>query len=205
MLTYQPTMFKKIKLYTHENVGSGKIYLPEEELHTTAYWLTLGTSESTAAGAVGEAEVGAESAKAGMAVAGPRGAGAPIGGMAAGELQAGLLGLSHVLVQVAPLFLMCDPHDLGVVAEVKSPHTGGPTVYLFDKYPGGVGLSERLYDLHDRLLRAAAEAIAGCACADGCPSCVGPRAEIGVAGKASALALARNAVARNATVGDRTA
>jgi DEAD/DEAH box helicase domain-containing protein len=100
---------------------------------------------------------------------------------------------------------MCDPHDLGVVAEVKSPHTGGPTVYLFDKYPGGVGLSERLYNLHDPLLLAAAETISGCACADGCPSCVGPRAEIGLSGKASALALARNAVAGNAVAGNTAA
>jgi DEAD/DEAH box helicase domain-containing protein len=89
---------------------------------------------------------------------------------------------------------MCDPRDLGVVAELKSPHTGAPTIYLFDKYPGGVGLSPRLYELHERLLAAAAEAIAGCACPEGCPSCVGPRAEVGPAGKASALAMAREAL-----------
>jgi DEAD/DEAH box helicase domain-containing protein len=89
---------------------------------------------------------------------------------------------------------MCDPHDLGVVAELKSPHTGAPTIYLFDRYPGGVGLSERLYELHDRLLSAGAETIAGCGCLEGCPSCVGPRAEVGPAGKASAQALARQAM-----------
>jgi DEAD/DEAH box helicase domain-containing protein len=162
MLTYQPTMFKKIKLYTHENVGSGRIHLPEEELHTTAYWLTLAAPATPADGGVGPAF----------------------------DPQAGLLGLSHVLAQVAPLFLMCDPHDLGAVAELKSPHTGAPTIYLFDKYPGGVGLSERLYELHPRLLRAAAETVARCACPEGCPSCVGPRAEVGAYGKASARLLA---------------
>jgi DEAD/DEAH box helicase domain-containing protein len=159
MLTYQPTMFKKIKLYTHENVGSGRIHLPEEELHTTAYWLTLPTPTADASGPAFDA-------------------------------QAGLLGLSHVLAQVAPLFLMCDPHDLGAVAELKSPHTGAPTIYLFDKYPGGVGLSERLYELHARLLRAAAETVARCSCPEGCPSCVGPRAEVGAYGKASARLMA---------------
>jgi DEAD/DEAH box helicase domain-containing protein len=166
MLTYQPTMFKKIKLYTHENVGSGRIFLPEEELHTTAYWLTL------------------------PAPAAPVAADGADGGAPAFDAQAGLLGLSHVLAQVAPLFLMCDPHDLGAVAELKSPHTGAPTIYLFDKYPGGVGLSERLYELHPRLLRAAAETVARCACPEGCPSCVGPRAEVGAHGKASARLMA---------------
>lgn len=205
MLTYQPTMFKKIKLYTHENVGSGKIHLPEEELHTTAYWLTVGPPASTMGDAPDDGAAGGDGAM-GRALASPAMAGSPpVGSMGTGELQSGLLGLSHVLVQVAPLFLMCDPHDLGVVAEVKSPHTGGPTVYLFDKYPGGVGLSERLYNLHDPLLLAAAETISGCACADGCPSCVGPRAEIGLSGKASALALARNAVAGNAVAGNTAA
>jgi DEAD/DEAH box helicase domain-containing protein len=186
MLTYQPTMFKKIKLYTHENVGSGRIHLPEEELHTSAYWLALEQlAHHRRRGERGEdaSDLFAGSATSAGQV-GPR----------CEDPQAGLLGLSHVLAQVAPLFLMCDPHDLGVVAELKSPHTGAPTIYLFDKYPGGVGLSERLYELHDRLLRAAAETIAGCGCPEGCPSCVGPRAEVGPAGKTSALALARQAM-----------
>jgi DEAD/DEAH box helicase domain-containing protein len=173
MLTYQPTMFKKIKLYTHENVGSGRIHLPEEELHTTAYWLTLPTEARGSA---------------------PRSDGT--GRLEAFDAQAGLLGLSHVLVQVAPLFLMCDPHDLGVVAELKSPHTNAPTIYLFDKYPGGVGLSERLYELHAQLLLAAAETIARCGCADGCPACVGPKAEVGLHGKLSAQMLAHLAAAQ---------
>jgi DEAD/DEAH box helicase domain-containing protein len=158
-------MFKKIKLYTHENVGSGRIHLPEEELHTTAYWLVLP-----------QPLLGA--------------------GRDVRDAQAGLLGLAQVLVQVAPLFLMCDPRDLGVVAELKSPHTSAPTIYLFDKYPGGVGLSPRLYDLHERLLAAAAETITRCGCAEGCPSCVGPRAEMGPAGKTSALAIALEALGK---------
>jgi DEAD/DEAH box helicase domain-containing protein len=168
LLTYQPTMFKKIKLYTHENVGSGRIHLPEEELHTTAYWLVLPQPAPADA--------------------------TDLAAHAARDMQAGLLGLSQVLVRVAPLFLMCDPRDLGMVAELKSPHTNAPTIYLYDKYPGGVGLSPRLYELHWRLLAAAADAIANCACPEGCPSCVGPRAELGPAGKASALALAREAL-----------
>jgi DEAD/DEAH box helicase domain-containing protein len=200
MLTYQPTMFKKIKLYTHENVGSGRISLPEEELHTTAYWLTLdglaapgSALEPASRGA--NAPVATENTPLLELEAAEGGAtgGAALTATPALDPQAGLLGISHVLAHVAPLFLMCDPHDLGVVPELKSPHTGQPTIYLFDKYPGGTGLSERLYELHDELLRAAAETIAGCGCPDGCPSCVGPRLELGTLGKASALALMRQA------------
>src|SRR5207253_2767339 len=99
--------------------------------------------------------------------------------------QEGLLGLANVLVGVAPLFLMCDPRDVGVVAEVKSPFNGLPSIYLYDNYPGGVGFSPRLFELHVQLLTAAYELIVACPCESGCPSCVGPAG--GGAGKAAAL------------------
>ena len=75
---------------------------------------------------------------------------------------------------IAPLYLMCDPRDLGTVVEVRSRQTGGPAITLYDRLPEGLGLSERLYDLHGDLLSAARELIEGCACHDGCPVCVGP-------------------------------
>jgi DEAD/DEAH box helicase domain-containing protein len=86
---------------------------------------------------------------------------------------------------------MCDPRDLGVVAHVRAPQTGGPTIFVYDVFPGGVGLSPRLFELHDRLLPAAADLIAGCACAVGCPSCIGAMVERDVDAKAAALSLAR--------------
>jgi len=106
-------------------------------------------------------------------------------------LQAGLQGLAYVLRHTASVFLMCDPRDLGVAVQVRSPQTGGPTIFVYDVFPGGVGLSPRLFDLHDQLLRSAAELISGCACASGCPSCIGAVIERDIDMKSSSLALAR--------------
>lgn len=88
--------------------------------------------------------------------------------------ESGLHGLAHVLVHLAPLFLMASPRDLGVSASVQAPGTRRPTIYLYDDVPGGVGFAERLYERHWELLHAAEELIAACPCGDGCPSCVGP-------------------------------
>ena len=107
------------------------------------------------------------------------------------KLQAGLQGLANVLRHTASVFLMCDPRDLGVAVQVRSPQTGGPTVFVYDVFPGGVGLSPRLFELHDRLLTAAADLISGCDCVSGCPSCVGAMVERDVDTKDAALRLAR--------------
>ena len=162
-VTYVPTIFKKIKFDTHENVGSGPIHLPQEEMHTTAYWLALDE------GAV--ASLGRE------------------------EAQSALNGLGNLLVNVAPLFLMCDPGDIRVVCQIRSPHTGRPTVFLYEFYPGGVGMSERLFRLRRDLLQRCLELVQACPCEDGCPSCVGPAAEVGESGKAAAREVLRRLLA----------
>ena len=141
-LTSLATMFKKIRFQTHENIGSGPIRLPEQTLHTTAYWTSLGDSAWT--------------------------------GLSRDEMEAGLQGMAHALRHIASLRLMCDPRDLGSVPEVRSPFTGKPTVTVYEVYPGGVGYAARLYQLHEELLRSAADLVADCPCAAGCPSCVGP-------------------------------
>ena len=82
--------------------------------------------------------------------------------------------MAHALRHVAALRLMCDPHDLGAVAEVRSTHTRRPTVTVYEAYPGGVGYARRLYELHDQLLASAADLVSDCPCAAGCPSCIGP-------------------------------
>jgi DEAD/DEAH box helicase domain-containing protein len=152
VVTYRPTIFKKLTLERHENVGWGPIHLPESTLHTTAYWLTL-----------------------------------PDLPIRQEEIQGLLIGLSNALEHVAALFLMCDPRDLGRAYEVHSPHTGRPTVYLYDTFPGGVGFAERLFRMHGEVLAAARDLIASCPCEFGCPSCVGPVLEVGSTGKARAL------------------
>ena len=103
------------------------------------------------------------------------------GGKAA--LQAGLVGLGNVLASMAPLYLMCDPRDLGVVPQVKNPFTGYSTVFLYESTPGGIGFSKKLYEMHTTILEAAAEVVKACPCESGCPSCVGPAMEVGVGGK----------------------
>ncbi len=151
------TVYKKLTMYTHENVGWGKIHLPEQELQTTSYWLSL-----------------ADDATPGW----PR-----------ERVEVALAGLGNLLHGLAPLFLMCDPHDLGLSVEVRSPHTERPTLYLFDMTPGGVGFSERLYRATDALLERAREHLAACDCDSGCPSCVGPAYAIGSDVKAAVAEL----------------
>ncbi|MCF6408175.1 DEAD/DEAH box helicase [Pseudalkalibacillus salsuginis] len=135
------TIFKKIKFGTHENIGSGPITLPEEELHTSASWISF--SENM------------------------------IEGLSEQELEEGLVGLSNVLRHVAPLFVMCDVSDLHVVPQVKASHSQLPTVFFYDRYPGGIGLSEYVYDHISEIMKEAELVIDRCPCEKGCPSCVG--------------------------------
>ncbi len=92
--------------------------------------------------------------------------------------RSALGGLGYVLRNLAPLFLMSDPRDIEVVADSLNPLTRAPTVVIYETVPAGVGFSEKLYELHHDLLRAARELIADCRCRDGCPACVGPPGEI---------------------------
>ncbi len=159
-VTFRPTIYKKLKLATHENVGFGPIRLPETTLHTTAAWWVFPGDRTAAIGP--------------------------------DELQGALLGVAHALENIAPLYLMSDPRDLGAVAEIKSPHTGDPTVTLFERVPGGVGQAERLFALGGDLFAAARSLVEGCGCTEGCPSCVGPVLEVGPKGKQHTLDLVRS-------------
>ncbi|MGE5702735.1 MAG: DEAD/DEAH box helicase [Clostridia bacterium] len=152
------TIFKKIKFETHENIGSGPIHLPEEELHTNAAWISF--SETILE------QLGHE------------------------DVERGLVGLAHVLQHTAPLLVMCDPADLHVIPQRKAVHSGQPTIFLYDRYPGGIGLSEQVYKEIDTILSQAEGLIASCPCASGCPSCIG-HTEPGV--KELALSLLRTA------------
>ena len=143
-ITSLASMFKKIRFHTQENIGSGPIHLPEQTLHTTGYWVTFEGDSLTGGRFLREA------------------------------LEAGLQGVAHSIRHVASLRLMCDPRDLGTVAEVRSITTRLPTVTVYEIYPGGVGYSQRMYELHRELMEQAAQLVRECPCAAGCPSCVGP-------------------------------
>ena len=153
--------FKKIRFYTLENVGAGNLFMPEQEMHTTAFWLHF------PADFLGR-----------------------LPHLTPSEKQHGLTGVANVLRTVAALLLMSDPRDLGVaIAEdiSKGAAVFEPDLYLFDKYPGGIGQSQPLFRLAQKLLSGALDVLKSCACEVGCPACVGPVGERGERGKYAAL------------------
>ena len=160
-VTALATIFKKIKLYTNENVGWGRIDIPEMNMHTQGTWFAL-----------------PDELVRGM---NPR----AVGGV--------LSGLANVLLNMAPLFLMSDKRDLGVAVEVRSSFDGKPTVYMYDSYPGGVGLAEKAFKILPEMLKASRELISSCQCEDGCPACVGPAGETGEGAKKLCLDILRSA------------
>jgi DEAD/DEAH box helicase domain-containing protein len=165
-VTTLPVMYKKIKFHTHENIGSGRIHLPEQEMHTTSYWMDFRPDTIEAAG-IAEADLGG-----------------------------GLKALANVLVNVVPIYIMCDPNDIRSVSMVRAPFNERSSIYIYDNYPGGVGFSQKIFRMHDTLLEIARELISGCGCESGCPSCVGPSLEVGETGKKNALKLADLALSK---------
>src|SRR4029077_6551660 len=99
------------------------------------------------------------------------------GGWRKDDLDVALLGVGRAIQAVAAVLLMVDPRDLGLVSQVRSPHHEAPTIYLYDSVPGGVGLSERLFERHADLVDGAVSLIEACGCEAGCPACTGPRLE----------------------------
>ena len=103
------------------------------------------------------------------------------------RMRSGLAGLGNVLGQLAPLFLMCDPGDLGIHIDPSPSTLGQPGIVIYDDVPAGIGFSQKLFELHDELMQRALELVQECDCKDGCPSCVGPGGENGMGGKAETL------------------
>jgi len=174
--------FKKIKFFTNETIGDGKLELPENEMHTTSYWITLERPllESLP--------------------------------FSISERQSGMFELLHALESVATLLLMCDRRDLGTAIGERPPVPGAendaivamrmedavssnareffePNLYLYDAYPGGIGFSEPLFRAHNLLLAKTRELILSCECEEGCPSCVGPAGDLAPRAKEAALAI----------------
>ena len=156
--------FKKVKFYTLENVGAGNLSMPEQEMHTTSFWLHF-----------------------------PAAFLAHFAGYTPTEKQNGLVGLGNALRAVGALLLMCDPRDLAVAFTEDATgglREWEPNLYLYDTYPGGMGGSEPLFRQHRRLVETARDLITACPCESGCPSCVGPVGEVGEKGKEVALQIA---------------
>ncbi len=155
MVSAMATIFKKIKFETHENIGSGPISLPEEELHTNAVWLSF------------EKEQFHESEE---------------------RLEQALISVANAIQSIAPLMVMCDPSDLHVVPQIKAVHNEQPTIFLYDRYPGGIGLSDKVYEQMNDVLSQTNQLIVNCSCEGGCPSCIGMEAQ-GEHAKSDALVL----------------
>jgi DEAD/DEAH box helicase domain-containing protein len=166
--------FKKIKFYTNENIGSGELDLPEQQMHTSSYWLTIPASVMGTLPYAGD------------------------------DRRDGVVGLAFAMRHVAQLLLMCDGHDIGLSVDggtldrASSSRTGGiggvpealatdPNVFIYDNYPGGIGFSRPLFEMHSLLLERTRDLISGCPCESGCPSCVGPEGNTGPFAKQVAL------------------
>ena len=236
-VTTQVTGYRRVKWYTHEQLGVDELELPPTTLETTGYWLVLAedtvetlrqqglwTNDPNQYGptwpTVRERVRARDDYRCRLC-------GSPEQGRAhdvhhkipfrsshsaeeANQLQnlltlcptchrrvetsihmrSGLAGLAYTLGNLAPFFVMCDARDLGVHSDPQSSLAEGkPAIILFDRVPAGIGLSEKLYELHNELVLRAYELVAKCECTDGCPSCVGPAGENGVGGKRETLAL----------------
>jgi DEAD/DEAH box helicase domain-containing protein len=155
--------FKKIKFYTNENVGSGELDLPEQQMHTTSYCLTI---PETVMGLLP---------------------------YAADDRRDGVVGLSFAMRQVAQLLLMCDRHDVGISidsddsSENPAPGVTKARIFVYDNYPGGIGFSAPLFRVHHELLDGTRKLISECPCESGCPGCVGPVGNTGPLAKTAAL------------------
>ena len=161
--------YKKIRYYSHENIGYGPVNLPDQELHTTALWWQV--AQSTLLGEFANRQ----------------------------QALDGFLGAAHALHIVATVAVMADARDLqkavgngdGAWFAISDDRGRGrvqgtddtpvellqsfvPTVYLYDNFPGGVGLSEPLWRRQGELLQRALQLVSDCDCQAGCPACVGP-------------------------------
>ncbi len=88
------------------------------------------------------------------------------------QLLGALHALEHGQIAVLPLIAMCDRWDIGGLSTNAHPQTGGPTIFIYDGHPGGVGITRRGYDQFGRLVDDARRLIGECQCRAGCPSCV---------------------------------
>ncbi len=161
--------YKKIRYYSHDNVGYGEIRLPDQELHTTAVWWQV--AEAALVEAFGSAPAAMD----------------------------GFLGAAYALHHLAALRLMAEPRDLGRAvgsgdgswflasdrqgrgqlrdqsgAVLGADRRFQPTLFLYDNYPGGIGLSAPLFDRRQTLVADALALVGACGCRFGCPACVGP-------------------------------
>lgn len=138
----QVVSFQRRRLPAQEILGTEALDLPVRTLRTAAVWWTVSAEVLEAAGVETDAVPGA------------------------------LHAAEHASIGLLPLLATCDRWDLGGVSTEVHVDTERATVFVYDAFPGGAGFAERGFHLAEQWLRATREAIARCACTDGCPGCV---------------------------------
>ncbi|HVL99933.1 MAG TPA: DEAD/DEAH box helicase [Egibacteraceae bacterium] len=138
----QVLAYERRRIFTNASLGVVDLDLPRLHLVTQGLWLTIPDGVLADAGVTAERVAGAAHAA------------------------------EHAAIGLLPLFAMCDRWDIGGVSTAWHPDTNEATVFIYDGYPGGAGITERGFRSDDAHLRATLAAVAACACADGCPSCV---------------------------------
>ena len=151
--------YKKIKFETHENVGYGEVHTPPNEMQTECCWFNFKDDLKEKLDSRGLV------------------------------LGSGLHALANLLSNVIPLYVMCDPRDFIVFPLIRDPHGKKSSIYIYDKYPGGIGIARRCFAIDTKLFQAAIEIVKGCHCGQGCPSCIGPSLELDHKGKETAIIL----------------
>jgi DEAD/DEAH box helicase domain-containing protein len=134
--------FKKKAQFTEEVIGEETLDLPPQHFPTVALWFDL---PAEVIDLLDEAQL---------------------------DLAGGLHAAEHATIGILPLFAMCDRNDIGGVSTPLHPDTGRAQVFIYDAYPGGVGIAEKGYELMPQLWQATLKAIVECPCQEGCPSCV---------------------------------
>ncbi|MFC5136044.1 MULTISPECIES: DEAD/DEAH box helicase [Haloferacaceae] len=164
-VTERVTGFLRRDAATGDSLGESALDLPETTLRTRALYFPVPEdveSEMRTIGAADDAD-GSDEADESDDAAVPGGEYAFNGGIHAAE---------HGIISLFPFHLLCDRGDIGGISTPYHPHVEGPAVFVYDGYPGGVGLARRGHARIEELMERTARLIDGCGCADGCPSCV---------------------------------
>ncbi|MFB9377548.1 DEAD/DEAH box helicase [Kineococcus gynurae] len=142
-VTSQVTGFLRRRVGSGEVLGRFPLDLPERRLRTRAVWWTL-----------------------------PDGVAESVLDGDPGRVPGALHAAEHAAIGLLPLLATCDRWDLGGLSTARHPDTGRPTVFVHDSVPGGAGYADRGHQLLEHWLRATRDAVRGCPCESGCPSCV---------------------------------
>ncbi|HLJ59535.1 MAG TPA: DEAD/DEAH box helicase [bacterium] len=141
-VSQQVVEYRRKQLVTDTVLGVTPLEMPAQDLRTVALWIVLPDALAAAVATEGL------------------------------DLAGGIHAIEHAAIGLLPLLTMCDRWDIGGVSYPVHPETGRATIFIYDGYPGGVGVAEEGFQVLDALLARTLDAIVSCPCESGCPSCV---------------------------------